>query len=128
MKTFLILLASLIFTVVGCAGQAEVKISNNTSRYVDGDVNGSKFGLVVGGMTTRSVEVGSFFSASSEVDITALIHASSEMTSPIVDRASKTIKLRAGSTYSYEVYYSSGFRTYDLRLSAEEAGSAVLAP
>jgi len=112
----------------GCGGDAELKIINNTSRYVSGDVDGQSFGVVPGNYTRRVVEVGGFLSSSSKVEINLAYHATSDGGSNVIDRDSDKIKLTADHEHQYEVWMVSSCGKPILRLKRVTPASSVLGP
>jgi hypothetical protein len=111
------LIVVLAFFAAGCGGDAEVTIINNTDRYVTGDLEGSTYGLPAGGHTTRSVEVGGFWSSSSDVTVQANVHSTTSASSAICNRLSRTFKARKDEHHRYEVWSEpSAYGAPELRL------------
>lgn len=103
------IVALLLVLVVlgGCSGEAEIILINNTSTYVEGDINGGgDFGLNPNGRATRMVDVGGMWSSSSEVEINVRYHESSSASSPIICRKTFAEEYSAGTVYTFELYTS----------------------
>ena len=124
----LCLLVGSLFLCVGCGGKAEVTIVNNTSRYANGDIDGNGFGIASGGSAKREVDVGGFFSSSSEVTINVDIHCSEEMYSGVAGHLRHKMKMKKDYSYAYDIYYSTFAGRYKLRLLNMESGSPILGP
>ncbi len=114
--------------LAGCSGEADLTIVNMTSRYANGDVEGRKFGLVSGGSTTKTLEVGGFLKSSSDVKINVRVHATTDGCSPVVDRWTKTMKLQKDYSYTYEFFHCAPSGPYKLRLLKLESNSGLLRP
>ena len=119
--------AILALLLIGCGGDADIKIINNTSRYASGDVDGQSFGVVTGGTTKRTIEVGSFWSSSSDVEINVNYHYTEKSGSGVKTRHHEKMEMKADCEYTYELYsYAPG--KYGLRLLMAEPGSMIFAP
>src|SRR5215510_15250897 len=64
-----------VLCLAGCGGKADVQLVNNTSRYVEGNVEDAKFGLNAGGSVMRTVEWDGFLKSSIDASITYRVHA-----------------------------------------------------
>ncbi len=124
----LLVLSMFLIIFIGCGGEAEVEILNNTDCYIHGDVEGETFGLNYNGSTTRTVDVGGFFSHSSDVAIETKIHATMSSSSPVVQTLSKETELKVDEKYTYEVYFYGFNNEYGLRLKSIELNSSIVGP
>jgi hypothetical protein len=121
MKLFIMLLFVALFAV-GCSGEAEITVVNNTDYYVSGDIDGHSYGVVSGRTTKRSVEVGGFLDNSSKITINAYVPSTGA-------HLSKTYEMEKDHTYTYEVYsYYCGSSSYRMRLKTVESNSNIVAP
>lgn len=119
MRALSVLTAMVALFIVGCAGEAEIKIHNTTDRYIHGDVEGQEFGLPENGQTSRTVEVGGFLKNSSDVTITCYVHCTQSSQSTVVHKLTKTTKVEKNSVYYYNVFFApDGY--YKLAPVAEE--------
>jgi hypothetical protein len=122
-----ILVASLALAATSCGGSADITILNNTSRYVSGDVKGTSYGVVSGGQTKRTIDVGGTLSSSSDVNIRADLHASIDALSPVVATKNSSMKMETGQSYSWEVYFASPNQP-GLRLVTISNPHSIVAP
>lgn len=116
-----------LVTVAGCGGKADVTFRNNTSRYVDGEIEGEKFGLSVNGATTRTVEWSGMFKSSIDADVHCRYHMNHDGASPVAGSRQDRMKLENNAAYTYEVYFNSGGAP-ELRLVDMRAGRPILGP
>ncbi len=105
MKFRVIALMLVLVALGGCSGEAEIILMNNTSTYVEGNLDGGgDFGLNPNGQTTRKVDVGGFWSSTSDVDINVQYHETYSATSPIVCRKTFSEEFSASTVYTFELY------------------------
>jgi hypothetical protein len=113
---------------MGCGGDAEVTVVNNTSVYIEGDFDGKdSFGLPPNGMTTRSIEVGSFWRSSSTVDINCRFHEDEYYDSSIAWWRTFNEKFQSDESYTFDIY-SNMFGDYFIRELGADRKSGILEP
>ncbi len=105
MKRILIV-SVLALGLASCGGKADVRLINNTSRYVDGSFGNQKFGLNVNGSTNRTVDWDGFFKNSTDAEITYRVHSNWDGVSSVVATKQDRMKLESGASYEYEIYFN----------------------
>jgi len=126
--TILITLGATALSFIGCGGSASVTVINNTSSYVEGDFDGHDgFGLSPNGQTRRSVDVGSFWNTSSDVDIHVRYHETYSSSSRVISRKTFHKELCSGESYTFELYTNS-LGACEATWHAVGGGSGIVAP
>jgi hypothetical protein len=100
---FLFLIIAACGNEEGTWGTANLKITNNSSRYVDGTIKAEKlygFSVKAKSNVAYGIPVGSGVIGYTWVLITANVHETSSASSPVA--ASYTKKIRMSPNYSYE--------------------------
>ena len=126
MKNLLLLTVAAVMIITGCSGEAEVRIRNNTSCYVNGTIDGQPYGVNPNGTTSRTVEVGGFLKNGSDITTVALVHANYSASSRVVNRMERTDNVPKESVLIIDVFNTNG--TFKLTPSALEPPMPSVAP
>ena len=126
MKCLWSLVALLPIVLCGCGGDASILLENHTDVYVHGTTGGEQFSLYPGDHCTRTVQVGSFWSSSSDITTAAYLHETESASSPVAHKLSRTDKIKKDDEFKIEITYL--FNTYNIEARLSESQSSILAP
>lgn len=126
MKYSWLVVALIPMVLCGCGGDASVLIENHTDVYVHGTTGGEQFSLYPGDHCTRTVEVGSFWSSSSDITTTGDLHETESASSPVAHNLSRTDKMEKDNEFKIEVTYL--WNAYRIEVNLVGSGSSIVGP
>ena len=108
----------------GCGGKATIVLENHTDVFVHGTTGEEEFSLYAGDHCTRVVEVGGFWSSSSDITTTFYFHETVQASSPVQYKKSRRDEMKKDCRYN--VYAEYVFGSYGITTTLVDSESSLL--